>query len=28
LFTEAMRTVVLLYPKKIVDADENTYGKM
>ena len=28
LFTEAMRTVILLYPKKIVDADENAYGKM
>ena len=28
LFAEVMRTVVLLYPKKIVDADENTYGKM
>lgn len=28
LFAEAVRTVVLLYPKKIVDADENAYGKM
>ena len=27
-FAEAVRTVVLLYPKKIVDADENAYGKM
>ena len=28
LFTEAVRSVVLLYPKKTVDADENAYGKM
>lgn len=28
LFAEAVRSVVLLYPKKIVAADENTYGKM
>lgn len=28
LLAEAARTVVLFYPKKIVDADINTYGKM
>ena len=28
LFTEAVRSVVLLYPKKIVAADENIYGKI